>query len=59
MPRICAATLVAALLGLLMSFVSEQADAESGRASWYALTSRTASGERCNPKAMIVSRRVV
>lgn len=26
--------------------------AEEGRASWYALTSKTASGERCDPNAM-------
>ena len=29
-----------------------QAIAQTGRASWYALTSMTASGERCNPSAM-------
>ena len=28
------------------------ARAEAGRASWYALTSQTASGERCDPDAM-------
>lgn len=26
--------------------------AETGRASWYSLTSRTASGERCDPTAL-------
>src|SRR6185503_11917388 len=31
---------------------SQPASAEYGRASWYALTSQTASGERCNPRAM-------
>ena len=28
------------------------ASAQTGRASWYALTSKTANGERCDPNAM-------
>src|SRR6185295_13088171 len=31
--------------------------AETGRASWYSLTSKTASGERCNPGAMTAAHR--
>lgn len=31
--------------------------AQCGRASWYALTSRTASGERMNPSAMTAAHR--
>ncbi|MBZ8134926.1 septal ring lytic transglycosylase RlpA family protein [Afifella sp. IM 167] len=33
------------------------AGAQTGHASWYALTSRTASGERCNPNAMTAAHR--
>jgi rare lipoprotein A len=35
----------------ILSSISPAA-AQTGRASWYALTSITASGERCNPNAM-------
>lgn len=31
--------------------------AQSGRASWYSMTSRTASGERCNPNALTAAHR--
>ena len=34
-----------------------QAVAQTGRASWYSLTSKTASGERCNPRAMTAAHR--
>jgi rare lipoprotein A len=33
------------------------ASAETGRASWYALTSKTASGERCDPRALTAAHR--
>ncbi|MDQ6436212.1 septal ring lytic transglycosylase RlpA family protein [Mesorhizobium sp. LHD-90] len=33
------------------------ASAQCGKASWYALTSRTASGERMNPSAMTAAHR--
>ena len=33
------------------------AKSEKGRASWYAMTSRTASGERANPNAMTAAHR--
>jgi rare lipoprotein A len=33
--------------------------AESGHASWYAMTSLTASGERCNPKALTAAHRTL
>ncbi|WP_245428466.1 septal ring lytic transglycosylase RlpA family protein [Kumtagia ephedrae] len=39
-----------------MSF-NATASAQCGRASWYALTSRTASGERMNPSAMTAAHR--
>jgi len=35
------------------------AGAQTGRASWYALTSRTASGERCDPGAMTAAHRTL
>ena len=34
-----------------------EASAQCGRASWYALTSKTASGERMNPSAMTAAHR--
>jgi rare lipoprotein A len=36
-----------------------QALAQTGRASWYALTSMTASGERCDPSAMTAAHRTL
>jgi rare lipoprotein A len=35
----------------------EPATAELGHASWYALTSRTASGEHCDPNALTAAHR--
>jgi rare lipoprotein A len=35
----------------------EDAAAETGRASWYARTSRTASGERCDPGSLTAAHR--
>src|SRR5690606_3507335 len=46
--RIAAATLSAATL---LAFSATTASAQCGSASWYALTSKTASGERMNPAA--------
>ncbi len=45
---------VAAVLLVAVSCWTFDADAraENGRASWYSLTSLTASGERCDPAAM-------
>jgi rare lipoprotein A len=50
-----AAAVVVAVALLAISF--EPASAETGRASWYALTSRTASGERCDPAALTAAHR--
>jgi rare lipoprotein A len=33
--------------------------AQTGRASWYSLTSKTASGERCDPSAMTAAHRTL
>lgn len=45
---IVAATIVAISITTFQS----SAFAQTGRASWYSLTSMTANGERCNPQAM-------
>lgn len=51
--RILSAFLIAATL----AGAATEAIAQTGRASWYALTSRTASGERCDPEAMTAAHR--
>jgi rare lipoprotein A len=50
-----AATTVAA--GMMIAASSMAASAQCGRASWYALTSKTASGERMNPSALTAAHR--
>ena len=49
-------TAVVLATGLFAGF-SNTASAQCGRASWYALTSRTASGERMNPRALTAAHR--
>lgn len=49
-------TIAAASLAML-SLSSGMAFAQCGGASWYALTSKTASGERMNPSAMTAAHR--
>ncbi len=51
---LAAVTLVS---GLVLAASSQTASAQCGRASWYALTSKTASGERINPSAMTAAHR--
>jgi rare lipoprotein A len=53
------AALVAATIaaGLTAGAFSTPAAAQCGRASWYALHSRTASGERMNPAALTAAHR--
>lgn len=48
-----------AMLATGLFFVASTipASAQCGRASWYALTSKTASGERMNPSAMTAAHR--
>lgn len=43
--------------GLMLATSVVPASAQCGRASWYALHSRTASGERMNPSAMTAAHR--
>ncbi len=50
---IAAATLVAISIAAFQG----EASAQTGRASWYSLTSKTANGERCNPNAMTAAHR--
>lgn len=40
------------ILTLSVTAFDGSASAQTGRASWYSLTSMTANGERCNPGAM-------
>ena len=55
--KIVAATGLALASALILAASSLPASAQCGRASWYALTSRTASGERMNPSAMTAAHR--
>ena len=57
-PSLPLAAVAAFMLCLLEPTAFENsARAETGRASWYALTSKTASGERCDPAAMTAAHR--
>jgi rare lipoprotein A len=40
------------IVAFSVAALGTSAVAQTGRASWYALTSKTANGERCNPGAM-------
>jgi len=53
------AALVAAtaVAGMMVAASASPALAQCGRASWYALHSKTASGERMNPSAMTAAHR--
>jgi len=51
---VAGATLAA---GMILVASTMPASAQCGRASWYALTSKTASGERMNPSAMTAAHR--
>jgi len=42
---------------MIIAFAPEAAQAQCGSASWYALTSKTASGERMNPSALTAAHR--
>jgi rare lipoprotein A len=47
----------AAVAGMMVAASASPALAQCGRASWYALHSKTASGERMNPAAMTAAHR--
>jgi rare lipoprotein A len=57
MNRTCAAAAATLVAGLFLAASISPASAACGRASWYALTSKTASGERMNPSAMTAAHR--
>lgn len=44
-------------VAILAGLAAAPAHAQCGKASWYALTSKTASGERMNPAAMTAAHR--
>jgi rare lipoprotein A len=46
------------VLGSLFT-INTEAAAQTGKASWYALTSKTASGEPCDPGAMTAAHRTL
>ena len=52
-----AATGLALAATLALGLSTVEASAQCGRASWYALHSRTASGERMNPSALTAAHR--
>ena len=55
-----ATSLAAATAVVISAFVFQgKAEAQSGRASWYSMTSRTASGERCNPHSLTAAHRTL
>jgi rare lipoprotein A len=59
MPFRVRSVLSAVLVVASITSLTGIANAQSGRASWYALTSKTASGERCNPKALTAAHRTL
>ena len=55
--KIVAASGLVLASALMLAASGQPASAQCGRASWYALTSRTASGERMNPTALTAAHR--
>jgi rare lipoprotein A len=55
--KLAALAAVALASGVVLAASAGSASAQCGRASWYALTSKTASGERMNPSAMTAAHR--
>ena len=53
------AVLATSMVALPTSITSAQAANECGRASWYALTSRTASGEMMNPAKLTAAHKTL
>lgn len=54
-----AASAAMVVAGLMVVASTGSASAQCGRASWYALNSKTASGERMNPAAMTAAHRTL
>jgi rare lipoprotein A len=57
MTLVAKAVAAATIVAVSVVTLNVNAVAETGRASWYALTSRTASGEMCDPNAMTAAHR--
>ena len=57
--RLTAAHAVLLASGILLGASAGTASAQCGRASWYALTSKTASGEHMNPAALTAAHRTL
>ena len=57
MPSFKRSFLTAVFMAVSLLTFSKSASAEVGHASWYSLTSKTASGERCDPGAMTAAHR--
>ena len=57
MPCSVRSLIAAAAVAVSFAILAGGASAETGRASWYSLTSKTASGERCDPSAMTAAHR--
>lgn len=57
--QVTALKAAAAALALVSLAGVAEARTQVGRASWYALTSMTANGERCNPGAMTAAHRTL
>lgn len=53
------ALLAVAATGILSATALEASAQQCGRASWYALTSKTASGERMNPAGLTAAHRTL
>jgi len=47
------------IIGALVAGLAPAMAAQTGKASWYAMTSRTASGERANPNALTAAHRTL
>lgn len=59
MPQPMRSFLTAVLCVLVNIVVCGEVMAETGHASWYAMHSRTASGERCDPGALTAAHRTL
>ena len=57
MPSFKRSFLTAVFISVSLLTFNKSALAEIGRASWYSLTSKTASGERCDPGALTAAHR--
>ncbi|WP_292898296.1 MULTISPECIES: septal ring lytic transglycosylase RlpA family protein [unclassified Nitratireductor] len=57
--RLSRSVLITPAAALILAVVTAPAFAQCGGASWYALTSKTASGERMNPAAMTAAHRTL